>query len=164
MSSVFDFFMNPKVALFIFTIFVIGYLVFLDMEGAFTEKFLHFGPGTTPENTTTFLGIKLDSWQKVGLLYVVGFLSALLSTYYQSVVGQNLHMYIWNRAVKEVPFSRFWTYFIILVEPFFYQILQVIGFFTNLTLQLQFIIPQFIGSYLADVPFTVKLLGEKTFI
>jgi len=156
--------MNPKTALCIFTLFITGYLLFLGFAGAFTEGFLHFGPGTTEENTTSFIGVKLDSWEKVGLMYVVGFFSSLLTTYYQSVIGQNLHMYIWNKAMKEIPFSPFWTYIIVLAEPFFYQILQVIQFFTNLTLQLQFIIPQFIGSYVAEVPFTLKLLGEKTFV
>lgn len=156
--------MNPKIALFIFIIFIIGYLVFLDLEGAFTEKFLHFGPGTNSKNTTSFLGIKLDSWQKVGIMYAVGFFSALLTTYYQTVMGQNLHSYVWNRAITKVPFEKFWTYIIVLLEPFFYQILSIIGFFTNLTLQLQFLIPQFIGSYIADVPFTIHLLNQKTFI
>lgn len=162
-TDLLDFFMSPKIALIIFIFFIIGYIIFIDEEGGFTEQFLHFGPGTTDKNTTKFLGIKLDSWTKVAMLYIVGFFSALLTSYYQTVMGNNIHSYIWNRALKSVPFSKTWTYFIVILEPFFYQVLQVIQFFTNMTMQLQFIIPQFIGSYLADVPFTIQRLGEKRF-
>jgi hypothetical protein len=158
-----DFFLSPKVALFIFTIFIISYLIFLDEEGAFNEKFLHFGPGTNAKNTTTFMGIKVDTWPKTIMLYMVGFFSALLTTYYQTVMGQNLHSYIYNKAIDTIPFSKTWTYAVIILEPFFYQVLQIVGFFANLTLQIQFIIPQFIGSYIADVPFTIRMLGDKRF-
>lgn len=163
LTALFDFFMSPKVALFIFIFFIIGYIVFIDEEGGFSEQFLHFGPGTTEANTTKFLGIKLDSWSKVAMLYVVGFFASMLTTYYQTVMGQNIHSYIWNRAIKSVPYSRTWTYAVVILEPLFYQVLSIVQFFTNMTLQLQFILPQFLGSYLADVPFTLKLLGEKRF-
>lgn len=158
-----NFFMAPKVVIILFTLFLVGYLIFIDLEGGFSEQFLHFGPGDSDENTTKFLGITLDSWSKVIILYIVGFLASLMTSYYQSVMGNNIHSYIWNRAVKDVPFSKTWTYIIVLLEPFFYQILTIIQFFTNLTLQLQFILPQFLGSFIAEMPFTLKRLGEKNF-
>lgn len=163
-KEIVDFFISPKVALFIFTIFIVLYLIFLDEEGAFNDKFLHFGPGTTEDNTPVFLNIKVDTWAKTIMLYFVGFFSSLLTTYYRTVMGQNLHSYIWNRALKEsIPFSKTWTYAIVIMEPFFYQILEIVQFFTNLTLQVQFIIPQFLGSYIADVPFAIRMLGDKRF-
>jgi hypothetical protein len=162
-ENVVEFFMSPKVALIIFTLFLVGYIAFIDVEGGFKGKFLHFGPGTTADNTTTFMNIKLDSWEKVGVLYVVSFFAAMLTTYYQSVMGNNIHSYIWNRALDKIPYSKTWTYAIVLMEPFFYQILSIIQFFTNMTLQLQFIIPQFFGSLIAELPFTLQRLGEKRF-
>lgn len=162
-GGIVEFFMSPKVALIIFTVFLVAYIVFIDVEGGFKGKFLHFGPGTTEENTTSFMNIKLDSWQKVGVLYVVSFLASLLTTYYQSVMGNNIHSYIWNRALSSIPYSKTWTYAIVLMEPFFYQILSIIQFFTNMTLQLQFIIPQFLGGIIAELPFTLQRLGEKRF-
>ncbi len=158
-----EFFMSPKVALIIFTLFLVAYIIFIDEEGGFQGKFLHFGPGTNAANTTSFMNIKLDTWQKVILLYIVSFFASLLTTYYQSVMSNNIHSYIWNRALKTMPYSKAWTYAIVLMEPFFYQILSVVQFFTSLTLQLQFIIPQFIGGLIADIPFTLKRLGEKRF-
>ena len=65
--------MSPKVVLVLFTLFLVGYIVFLDLEGGFTQSFLHFGPGTNADNTATFIGVKMDSWSKVGIMYAVGF-------------------------------------------------------------------------------------------
>jgi hypothetical protein len=162
-GAILEFFMSPKVALIIFTLFLVAYIVFIDEEGGFKGKFLHFGPGTDASNTTSFMNIKLDSWQKVGLLYAVSFFAALLTTYYQSVMSNNIHSYIWNRALDTIPYSKTWTYAIVMMEPFFYQVLSIIQFFTSLTMQLQFILPQFVGSLIADLPFTLKRLGEKRF-
>ena len=43
------------------------------------------------------------------------------------------------------------------------QVLDITQFFTNLTMQLQFIIPQFIGSMIIEIPFTIQRLHEKEF-
>ena len=153
-----DFFMSPKVVLVLFTLFLVGYIIFLDEEGAFKNGFLQFGPGTG-----SFLGIKIDSWSKVISLYLVGFFASLMTSYYQWIMANNIHSYVYNRAIKKVPYSRFWIYLVNILEPFFYQILQIVQFFTTLTMQLQFILPQFLGSLLADMPFTLKRLGEKTY-
>jgi hypothetical protein len=158
-----EFFMSPKVALIIFTLFLVAYITFIDVEGGFQGNFLHFGPGTNEQNTTSFMGVKLDTWTKVGLLYVVSFFASLLTSYYQTVMSNNIHSYIWNRALSSVPYSKTWTYAIVLMEPFFYQVLSIVQFFTNMTLQLQFIIPQFLGGLIAEVPFTLQRLGEKRF-
>jgi hypothetical protein len=162
-GDIVEFFMSPKVALIIFTLFLVSYIIFIDEEGGFKGKFLHFGPGTTADNTTSFMNIKLDNWNKVILLYVVSFFASLLTTYYQSVMGNNIHSYIWNRALTTIPYSKTWTYAIVLMEPFFYQILSIIQFFTSLTMQFQFIIPQFLGGLIAELPFTLRRLGEKRF-
>jgi hypothetical protein len=42
-------------------------------------------------------------------------------------------------------------------------VLMVTEFFTNLTMQLQFIIPQFIGSVIIEIPFTIQRLREKEY-
>ena len=158
-----EFFMSPKVALIIFTLFLVAYITFIDVEGGFAGNFLHFGPGTNEKNMTSFMGVKLDTWTKVLLLYAVSFFAALLTAYYQTVMNNNIHSYIWNRAISSVPYSRSWTYAIMLMEPFFYQVLSIVQFFTNMTLQVQFIIPSFLGEMIASVPFTLKRLGEKRF-
>ena len=157
-----DFLSSPKTILMFSAIYLTGYITFIGKEGGFTSQFLHFGPGTDSSNTTTFIGIVLDNWQKVILMYFVSFISSIMNTYYLYAMTNNLHSYIWNRAVPKVPFSR-WTYIVILAEPLILQILSITQFFTNLTMQLQFIVPQFIGSMLIEIPFSIQRLREKEY-
>ena len=158
-----DWLNSPKTIIFISTVFVAGYMAFIQVEGGFSSQFLHFGPGTNEDNTTSFIGIVLDTWSKTILMYFVSFLSSLMNTYYLYAMTNNLHSYIWNRAISHVPFSKKWTYIVILSEPLLIQILQITSFFTTLTLQLQFILPQFIGSAIIEIPFTIAMLRLKTF-
>ena len=143
--------------------FMAGYMTFIALEGGFSSQFLHFGPGTNASNTTTFVGIVLDTWPKVYLMYFVSFLSSIMNTYYTYSMSNNLHSYIWNKAITKVPFSKRWTYVVIFSEPFLYLVLSITTFYTNLTMQLQFLIPQFIGCTLMEIPFTFQRLREKTF-
>ena len=158
-----DWLNSPKTIIFISTVFLTGYIAFIQVEGGFSSQFLHFGPGTNEDNTTSFIGIVLDTWSKTILMYFVSFLSSLMNTYYLYAMTNNLHSYIWNRAITNVPFSKKWTYIVILSEPLLIQILQITSFFTTLTLQLQFILPQFIGSAIIEIPFTIAMLRLKTF-
>ena len=73
---------SPKTILLISTLYLTGYLSFITVEGGFSSQFVHFGPGTDSSNTTMFLGIVLDTWPKVYLMYFVSFLSSVMSTYY----------------------------------------------------------------------------------
>jgi hypothetical protein len=158
-TTVGDYLSSPKTILLFSAIYLTGYISFIGADGGFTSQFLQFGPGST-----SFIGIALDTWPKVILMYFVSFLSSLMNTYYLYAMTNNLHSYIWNRAVPEVPFSRRWTYIVILAEPFIMQILSITQFFTNLTMQLQFILPQFLGSIIIEIPFTIQRLQEKTYL
>ena len=153
-----DFLSSPKTILGISAIYLTAYTIFIAKEGGFSSTFLHFGPGDA-----LFIGIKLDSWEKVILMYFVSFLSSVMNTYYMYAMTNNLHSYIWNRAVPKVPFSKRWTYIVIIAVPFIMQVLAITQFFTNLTMQLQFIIPQFIGSMIIEIPFTIQRLREKEY-
>jgi len=146
------------VVVILFTIFLAGYIFFIDEEGGFSSDFLKFGP-----SKSKFLGATIDTWHKVIIMYIVGFVAAVMTTYYRTIMNNNIHGYIWNRAIKSIPFSKRWTYIIVLLEPFLYQVLEIIQFFTTLTMQLQFIIPQFLGGFLADIPFVVQRLGTLRF-
>jgi hypothetical protein len=131
----------------------------------FGNNFLSFGP-TNDElgNPTEFMGIKLNSWNLVGIVYVLIFFTSVLSTYYQNVVGLNIHSFVFNPAVTEIPYSKFWTYLILLVDPLINIILYVIKFYATATLQIQYILPQFLASYITDLPFVIKWLKGKTFV
>ena len=51
-----------------------------------------------------------------------------------------------------------------IIDPIIQIILYIIRFYATATFQIQYIIPQFIGSYITDLPFTLKWLNGKKFI
>ena len=165
-TKIFNFFNNPKTALLTILIFLISYFLTQGLTTGFGNNFLTFGP-TKDEITdkpTMFMGIKLESWSNVGLVYFIIFISTVLQSYYGNVVGTNIHAFVWNAAIKVVPFPKFWTYLVLLIDPIIHIILYIIQFYATATFQIQYIIPQFLGSYITDLPFTLKWLNGKTFI
>ena len=89
-NNLIKYFFNIKVSFFIFIVFIIAYLIILDEEGAFKNKFLRFGPS----EDTKFLNMKLDTWNKVILVYIIGLLSSFLTSYYNNISYDFIHSYI----------------------------------------------------------------------
>ena len=136
-------FFNIKTAFIIFVVFIIIYMVTLDEEDAFKQKFLNFGPS----KDTKFLNMTLDTWPKVISVYCIGFFSSLLTAYYQTVSNDFIHSYVWNPAyTKKIQVSKIWTQMIVSIEPLLYWILSTLNFFVNLTLEIQYLIPKFLGN------------------
>jgi hypothetical protein len=162
-ESVIDFLYHPVVAFLILIGFFTIDLLSIDLAGGFSNGFLQFGPGTTPETTANFIGIKMDTWQKVGILYVIGFLSAFMSRYYGFAIGQNLGSYAYQHAQKVIPFDKYWTYFLLCSQPVVWQIFSVLQLFAALTLQLQFIVPELLGHLCAYIPGIMQRLADKEF-
>jgi hypothetical protein len=159
-----DFFFKPTTALMVLTIFIVVYLLLLDDKGAFTKKFLHFGPGTDKGDTANFIGMEIDTWQKTIMLYIVAFMTSLIKTYYEATIDDTLYQYIYNKALKEVPLERLPTLTVVLLDPLLQGIMTVVELFTLVTGQLQFILPQIVGQYIGRVPVVLKAMGEKKFI
>ena len=164
-TKIFDFFNNPKTALLIMLIFLIAYFLTEGLTTGFGNNFLSFGP-TKDEvgEPTMFMGIKLNSWSSVSVVYIIIFISTILQVYYSNVVALNIHSYVFNPATFDVPFPKFWTYLILLCDPLIEIILYIITFYATATFQIQYIIPQFVGSYITGLPFTLKWLSSKKFI
>jgi len=155
-----NFFLNPKVAFSIFSIFIIVYIVILGREGAFSKKFLHFGPS----EKTKFLTLKLDNWTKVITVYSIGFFSSLITTYYSKVAKDKIHSLLWNPAYKKnMPLTRTLMGVILIGEPFLYWVLGIINFFITLTLELQYILPKFIGTIIIEIPYGLYKANQKKY-
>jgi len=151
---------NPVIAFSIFVGFIVLYLVFLDVEGAFTQGFLEFGPSKEAK----FLNMKLDTWEKVILVYIIGFVSSLLTSYYNTTMFDFIHSKIWNPAYKEkIEMSKTLAYLIVSLEPLLFWILNILQLFINFTMKLQFILPQFLGAVIVDVPYAMMKVGENKF-
>ena len=155
------FLFNPKIAFTVFLIFIVVYLVLLDEEGAFRKKFLNFGPS----KDTKFLNMTIDTWPKVIIVYCIGFFSTLLTAYYNTVSYDFIHSYIWNPAyTKTMPISKKWTQLIVAFEPVLFWILNTLNFFVNLTMELQYIIPKFLGDVVIQIPYGLFKAGQKKYV
>ena len=160
-----QFFNNPKTALLIILTFFITYFLSEGLTTGFGNNFLAFGP-TIDENTgkpVAFMGINLNSWNDVGIVYVIILISTILQSYYSNVVYKTIYPYVYNPAVDVVPFQKFWTYLVLIIDPIIYITLRIILFYATATFQIQYILPQFLGSYIIDLPFTLQWLSGKKF-
>jgi hypothetical protein len=156
---------KPQVALLILLIFIVCYIITIYFLGGFNADFVAFGPYKDKNgNDVSFAGMNLNTWKKVISVYFIILFSSILQVYYNNVITKSMQQDILNNALKKIPYTKFWTYFVSLVDPFIQIMLYVIKFFATATFQIQFIIPQLIGSYIANLPFTFKWLSNKQFI
>ena len=160
-SKLRDLLFEPRIALIIFVFFMIGYLIILDYEGTFQEKFLHFGPS----EDTKFLNMTIDTWEKVIVMYILAFATALLTNYYSTVMYDFIHSKIYNPAfTKKIDIPKKWVQAIVTLEPVMYWILGIIQFFISLTMQLQFLVPQLIGTAIIEISYGLFKVSENKFI
>ena len=149
---------NPKITFYIFSLFMVIYLYFLYNNNAFSDNFLNFGPS----EKTNFLSMKINTWNKVYLLWIIGFTTAFFTNYYRSVNYDFVFSKIWNPAYKDkLPFSKKTASILMFFEPILNYITLILNLFVNLTMQLQFILPGFIGMLLAKLPYAYYKIEEK---
>jgi hypothetical protein len=153
-----NFLFKPKVSFYIFLISLVVYLILLDDEGAFKNNFLKFGP----DPNTKFLGMTMNTWEKVMLVYFISFFSSLLQTYSSTAMFNFIYLKMWNPAYKtKINMTKTWAQIITTIEPLLIWILRIIQFFCSMTMQLQFLIPQFLGHALTSVPYGLLKVDEK---
>ncbi len=151
---------DPNIALIVFLIIAVGYLIFLDKEGVFQKKFLHFGP--SPD--TRFFHFTIDTWGKVIAVYLISFISAISVSYYTNITSSYVSGVLLNPAYKDtIKRSEFWSKVIVVLDPIITWIMTSLQFFITLTMQLQFMIPQFLGHILIAIPTNLKQLSLKKF-
>jgi len=156
-----NFLFEPRVALIIFVGFMIGYLILLEEEGTFAGKFLNFGPS----KDTKFLNMAIDTWQKSIIVYLLAFITALLTSYYNTVMYDFIHSKIFNPAFKDkIDIPKKWVLGIVTLDPILYWILGIIQFFINLTMELQFIVPQLLGTAIIDIAYGYLKVSQNRFV
>ena len=165
LNNIINFLKSPKTVLIILLIFCIGFFLGVGLTGEFDNNFVAFGP-TKDENgkPAKFMGMSLDTWNKVGSVYAIIFISAVLEKYYNNIISQTIISHVTNNTITKVHYSKLWSYLILLIDPFINTILLIIRLYAIATFQLQYILPQFIAAYLTNLPFIIKLLGSKTYI
>ena len=164
-SNLIHFFNKPLTSLFIIILFCIGYLFYDSLTGTINRSFTTFGPINDEKGEpVTFLGTKLDNWNTVIIVYVLIFFSSVINNYYSHIIEHSFLSKITNEKIIHMPYNKLLTYVITLIDPFIKTLLYIIEFYATATFQLQFILPQFLGAYITNLPFTLHLLKQKTFI
>lgn len=155
---------DPKFALLILVLVIIGVIIFITVKHDYATNFFSFGPTKDINgNSAQFMGIYLDTWNNVIMVIILILIVTIVETYYNGVLSNNLLDYSNNVAIKNIPYSKFWTYFIKMTNPIVNLFLYIIRFYATSTFQLQYIIPQFIGSYFINIPFVFETLHYKKF-
>jgi len=155
---------SPSVVVLCFIVFLVLYFTYLGVEGSFASDFLLVGPTKDETIMSYFMGIPLDTWAKVSLLYFISFITGVLTTLYELSVTAELHSSVYNTEIMNINQSSFSVYGVMLSDPFIKEALNVINFFTYATLQLQFIMPLLIGKYVVHIPYILSVLSTKTFV
>jgi hypothetical protein len=164
-TQIINFINNPIILLSIIILFCIGYFIYTSLAGDIKTNFFLFGPLKDENNKyLSFISFILDSWTKVIMVYILILFSSLFHNYYITIMNQNFFSFLTDKNIIQMPHSKIITYTITLIDPFIKTLLYIIEFYATLTFQFQFILPQFIGSYLSTLPFTLNLLKQKTFI
>jgi len=152
---------TPEVAMGTFTTWVLIFVTILGFMGAFSKRFMHFGPSTDPETATEFLGAHIDTWPKVIELYALGFLSSIMNTYYRTVYDAWMMNQVKDVKTKHVTVKKAFAYVMITLDPIISNINNILELFLTLTLQLQFLIPQVLGDFVASVLVSRAYLKKK---
>ena len=159
----FSWFRNPFVATNSILIILAIYIYVLKEHKILGDDFFHFGPGTTPENTVKFINRKIDTWDMVWIVWIVGFTTTLLQKYYWTSISDYIYLKVRNDNVKNIDCEKPQLVYVIFFKTIISTILAVLGFFTYLTAQLQFILPGLITSFIVYLPLELSKLNEKQY-
>ena len=154
---------NPFLATNIILIILAIYIYVLQQNKILGDDFFHFGPGTTPENTVKFINRKIDTWDMVWIVWIVGFTTTLLQKYYWTSISDYIYLKVRNDNVKTVDCEKPQLVYVIFFKTIISTILAVLGFFTYLTAQLQFILPGLITSFIVYLPLELGKLNGKQY-
>jgi len=156
---------SPTIAIGTFTTWVIIFIIILGFMGAFSERFLHFGPSKDPATSTEFLGAPIDSWTKVIILYILGFVSSLIHSYYTTVYDAWMMNSVKDIKIKRILMKESTAHTLVTLDPIVSNINNILELFLTLTLQLQFLIPQILGDIIGSVLVAKSyLIKKKQFI
>ena len=159
-----SFLSDPFIATNIILVILAIYVYILTRTKILGDDFFHFGPGTTPENTVKFINRKVDSWEMVWIVWIVGFTTTLLQKYYWTSISDYIYLKVRNDNVKTIDCDKSKLSYVIFFKIVINTILSILSFFTFLTAQLQFIIPGVITSILIYLPLELGKLKNKKYV
>ena len=165
LNKILNFFLNPIVALLLLLAFCIGFFLYNYLVNNKTNNFFSFGPTKDiNDKPVTFLGSELNTWGNVIVAYILIFTASLFINYYNNVVNNSIFDILLNQTIKKMTYSKALTYLIVMVDPFMQTLLYIIAFYATATFQIQYILPQFFGAYIMNLPYILNLIHKKKFV
>lgn len=141
---------DPTNVLMFQVIWTIIVLLLIAKLGGFGNNFIRFGPAEKEEDQVNFMGIKIDSWNKVLCIMAFSFLNTLFLSWFNNILGDWERNTLWNAAIKDIPMTKEKVYTMERLSTLVSWINSIITFFLSLTGQLQFILPKFFGDYISS--------------
>jgi hypothetical protein len=166
LNKIMAFLNNPFIILIIIFSFTLAFFLSQSLTSGFGHNFLSFGPTNDINgNASLFIGIKLDSWKTVITAYLIIFITAVIDIYFNtSIITLSNNIDYISLLNNVIPISKMWTYILFIIRPLFLCLLYIIKFYATATLQIQYILPQLLGSYLINIPNVFNWLSGKKFI
>ena len=158
---------DPVVAAYIITGLLVVFfaLLLIELEGT---SFLHWGPGTTPENTTTFLGLKVNNWKRWSLVMAASVLYTLLLQWRVQICKNFRTLEIKPRKIDYATFCSPYgsrchetVLAFVTLDSFNACILGILPILLFTTKQLQFMLPAIVISTVASTTGTMHQFSKK---
>ena len=161
MNTLLSFFTRADVANLLFVIFIASVFSFLYVNNSL-NNFLTFGPNK--EKPAEFIGMKLDDWEKCYVVMAISFMVAIVSSYTGTVMFEKIWRHLEDDALKKsLETSKSTTQLLQFISPLLWKLEEIIEFYLKTTFQLQYMIPDLIGSMIIDLPYDLYKLSKKTF-
>ena len=166
LDDIIQFCNNPRVV--IIFVFIILFILFITegLTGGFSNNFFSFGPTKDSDgDPTTFMGIKLNSWKNVIITYIIVLITTIMQIYYNISTDKLYKIIDYSTLLNNIiPLPKLWTYLYFMFQPLLNVLIYIIRFYATATLQIQYIIPQLIGTYIVNIPYMVHWLRGKEFV
>jgi len=150
---------SPKFALTAQTTWTIFVISSIYMMGGFSSNFLAFGP--VKDKPVNFMGIVIDSWNKVLFIIAFTFINKLVNSWATNILSDWEKNTFYNNAVVKIKENKTKA---LIMQHVFNMILwvnMIINLELTLTRQLQFILPKIIADLVTNWVICNKKLENK---
>jgi len=156
--NILKFINHPRTVIIILLLFILFYFLYGGLIEGFGKNFLSFGPNQdTYGEYTYFMGIRLDTWHRVIMAYIIIFLTAVVQIYYYTSGEYLKGMFHTIPYIKTLSSNIY-----MLLDPLFNTILYIITFYATATFEIQYLLPQLLGTYFINIPYILLWFSNKS--
>lgn len=154
-----DAFFDDKRCITVFLIFWLSLvlLVFNDL-GLLNTQFMTFGPS----EKTSFMGLKLDTWYRWGLVACFTFINTSVNDFMSDALSPWILNTITDHKNRFIPYSKLTCLLITQIWSIYCGVFSVIGIFLAMS-QIDFVLIRMTADLTVNAYTTTKFMRNKTF-